>query len=253
VLAAGGGQQVLRWSRPGWTPLPSLSTWCSSDGLKACVVRAVSFSPDGRTLLARGIGPLRRWDAATGEEQGGRRTPAMVLANRGDDWYEDLLDLTAESQPRTVWGGMWTITSVAFQPGERIVALGRKDMTVTLLDGTGQKELRVLHGHTAEVTSLAWTRDGRVLISGGEDGEIRFWSSEGQPLAVLRAVEDTSSSYVFTEGAEVRIEVFGAEAERFPVCRAGRETLPFPACAERFGVKGLLAAALAGEARHLEP
>ena len=68
-------QEVLRWNMPGWKRLPSLSTWCSDyDGLKACVVEHVVFSPDGLTLFAWGIG-RHSWDAATGDEQKGRRSP----------------------------------------------------------------------------------------------------------------------------------------------------------------------------------
>ena len=144
---------------------------------------------------------------------------------------------------------MWrNITAVAFQPGARIVAIGRKDTTLTLMDGTAEHSLGVLHGHSGvKVKGAVWTGDGKVLLSGGEDGEIPASGHlEGRPLAVLRVVEGTTSSYVFTEGPDPRIEVFGDEAARFPVCRVGRETLPFVACAERFGARGLLAAVLAG-------
>ncbi len=116
------------------------------------------------------------------------------------------------------------------------------------------------------VAGVAWSPDGRVLAAGGGQQVLRFrmpegkplpplstWSPDGRPLAVLRVVEDTTSSYVSTEGGDAHIEVFGVEARQFPICRAGRETLPFEACAERFGVKGLLAAALAGAEAKLEP
>lgn len=253
VLAAGGGQQILRWSMPGWKPLPPLSTWCSDDGLKACVVDRVAWSPDGRTLLA---GAFRmgvvRWDVANDERQRVRRTAAMVNASPGDGGLLDFLDLTA-AQPAAARVTRWRITSAAFQPGSQAVAVGRKDRTVALLDGKGEQALGVLRGHADEVNTVVWTPDGRALLSGSEDGDIRFWSPDGRPLAVLRVVEGTSSSYVFTEGPDARIEVFGPEGARFPLCRAGRESLPFAACAERFLVPGLLVAALAGDRSVLRP
>ncbi len=247
VLAAGGGQQVLRWSVPDWKPLPPLSTWCSDDGLKACIVEEVAFSPDGKTLL---VGAFRsgdlRWNTAIDEKQTEPRTAEMVRANPGDGGLLDLAAVLTGPRGWALWSTL-RLTSAAFQPGGSIIALGAKDRMVKLRDGTAEQSLGELEGHADEVSTVLWTQDGRVLISGGDDGEIRFWSPQGRPLAVLRVVEGTASSYVFTEGSDARIEVFGAEAARFPVCRAGQETLPFEACAERFGVKGLLAAALGGD------
>jgi WD40 repeat protein len=244
VLATGGGQQVLRWGMPGWKPMVPLSTWCSNDGLKACVVREVAWSPDGRALLAGARGPTRRWDAVSGAEQKGARTPAMAVAHPGDGGWLDLIDRTSEARPKALWSTLNLVASTAYQPGGGAVAVGRKDMTVSLLDGAGERVLAVLRGHAGVVSAVAWTRDGRVLISGGDDGEIRFWSADGRALAVLRVVEGTPDSYVFTEGSDARIEVFGAAAARVPLCRDGRETSPFEACAGRFSASGLLSAAL---------
>ena len=150
VLAVGGGQQVLRWNMPGWKPLPSLSTRCSSDAMKACAVEQVAWSPDGRTLFAWGMGQ-RRWDAATGKQQQWRRSPDSV--------HLDILDLTADARPRTVWSGMSPITAVAFRPGSRIAAMGRKDMTVTLLDEGGRaSSLGVLDATPPSPTSSTRSR-----------------------------------------------------------------------------------------------
>ncbi len=227
-------------------------------------ITALAFAPDG-TWVAAGSGhgtffgwdltsskevreaskdPTRRWDAVSGDEQKGARTPAMGVAHPGDGGWLDLIDRTSEARPKALWSTLNLVASTAYKPGGGAVAVGRRDMTVSLLDGAGERVLAVHRGPAGVVSAVAWTRDGRVLISGGDDGEIRFWSAGGRPLAVLRVVEGTPDSYVFTEGSDARIEVFGAAASCVPLCRVGRETSPFEACARRFNASGLLSAAL---------
>lgn len=77
--------------------------------------------------------------------------------------------------------------------------------------------------------------------------------SEGRLINALHGVDGTTDSYVMTEGADCRVELFGEAGRRFVQCRAGSFTLPFDACAERFEVERLLEKSLSGDRAYLDP
>jgi WD40 repeat protein/serine/threonine protein kinase len=120
-------------------------------------VRAVAFTPDGRTLAAANNGP----------------TPTVRLVST--DTWRDVRRLTGHTA---------AILALAVSPDGTVLASGGADRAVRLWDVDGGRERGLLRGHTREVRGLAFGADRRAVVSAGADGTGRVWQ------AVARASED---------------------------------------------------------------
>ncbi|MDJ0782266.1 MAG: WD40 repeat domain-containing protein, partial [Desulfosarcinaceae bacterium] len=120
-------------------------------------VRAVSFSPDGRTLVSGSEdNTVRLWDAATGE---------ALQELKGHTGY--------------VW-------SVSFSPDGQIIASGSADKTMRIWDAATGEAVLEIKGHTGSVRSVSFSPDGQTLVSGSEDNTVRLWdAATGEALQEL--------------------------------------------------------------------
>jgi WD40 repeat protein len=159
-------------------------------------VRALAFTPDGKTLASVGAdGSFTLWEVATGKPTATRkivdRTPAAALspdaktlatiyeveATKGAEIVTEhsvkLWDVATRKELATLkieWGGAMT-----FSPDGKTFALGRGDGTITLWDVSKGKELATFSGHTDLVGSLAFSANGALLASGSRDKTVKLW------------------------------------------------------------------------------
>jgi WD40 repeat protein len=103
-------------------------------------VMAVTFAPDGRTLVTGGLDKtVRLWDPGTGQER-------TVLGRH----------------PGAVY-------AVAFSPDGRTLASAGGSMSLRLWDVAAGRKAADLKGHTAVVKCAAFDPEGKVLASGAGD------------------------------------------------------------------------------------
>ena len=72
------------------------------------------------------------------------------------------------------------VTSLAFKPGDFILASGSDDDTVRIWefgDDNIHRHVFTLQGHTNNVSSVAWHPDRHILASASWDGTVRLWET----------------------------------------------------------------------------
>ena len=153
-------------------------------------VRALAFSPDGRTLVTRHDDwRVFLWDVASGTKLAGPLednmdtvgavafSPDGTLATADDDGTVLLWDITDRAAPRRI-GKISTpgeVLAVAFSPDGRTLATGSYgDEPLGLWDITDRTHPRSVANPSAgrpdRVFTLAFSPDGRTLAAGGDGG-----------------------------------------------------------------------------------
>jgi WD40 repeat protein len=123
---------------------------------------SVAFSPDGHTVAAGGANnSLSLWDVTDPAHPG----PPVDIQGSGGSQDSNFGN---------------TVTSLAFSPDGRNLAVGNLDTTVQVWDVTDPTKPLAsgvpLTGQTRTVSSVAFSPDGRTLASGSFDSTVRLWN-----------------------------------------------------------------------------
>ena len=131
-------------------------------------VHGVDVAPDGRTVVAAGLGGVAVVDLATGEVIDQRDLPPGEFPNRP--------------------------TSVAISPDGRQVALARNN-SVLVLDTATLSEISSWENDRYDhPIAMAWSQDGRTLAFGGTMGRLEF--RDVPSATALGAPQDIAAGWV---------------------------------------------------------
>ncbi len=185
-LLASGPVKALAWSPDGKTILTgSWSDYGAFPGVLLGVQRwdaatgqrigpllkhkgdvwAVSFSPDGKTILTgSGDRIAQLWDALTGQPLG-----------------EPLV------HPFEVW-------SAVFSPDAKLVLTGGRDRQARVWEVASRRVVGKTMPHPGEIRSLAFSPDGKSILTGCRDSFARLWDFQtrqpiGPPLPQFNILE----------------------------------------------------------------
>lgn len=162
--------------------------WTGTLGGHADLVRAVTFSQDGRWLAVAGgpsgrFGEVKIWDVHGA-------VPKLASTIRG---HTD------------------TILAVAFSPDGSTIASASYDKLVKLWDVSTGKEIRTLKEHSDAVYAVAFMPGSRQLVSAAGDRTIKVWDVEaGRRLftvndsldAVYAVAVHPSGAHIAAAGAD---------------------------------------------------
>ena len=174
--------------------------------------QSVVITPDGRSILTGTTDGLRRWDLATGKEQGRVTLPLVsvrglavrpkdgLLAASGNGPNILLFDPKAGQVIRTLptcttdVPGV-AIHSLAFSPDGRQLLSAGNGIGIQLWDVDSGKLVKEMHGHSRDVFAAIFHPDGQRIVSAGRDRTIRVWDRvHGDELAQLLG----HTNYIFS-------------------------------------------------------
>src|SRR5262249_11886058 len=128
-------------------------------------VKAVAFSPDGKTVATRGTdNNARVWEVPTTQH-----------------WWP-------VTPPKPVGSLLWhqgEVSAIAFSPDGRRILTGSTDRFARLWDAPSAKLPGLSLTNSFPVTAVAFSPDGRTALTGTGGGSPEFWDvATGQPRDV---------------------------------------------------------------------
>jgi WD40 repeat protein len=188
LLASTAQDGTLRlWETKGWAAVRTVS---STNG----PLNSVAFSPNGRLVVAGGVGTgVLAWDPTDGAPRGlfvtGTATFGVAITNDGHTMLSSGADgvVTQWALNRSVLGTLHeAVLAAAFQPGGDLLAMATGNGGIELWNYPAGDLVRQLTGHTGDVIDVVFSGDGSRLATVGRDGQVILWDSDtGEQLKKL--------------------------------------------------------------------
>ena len=182
--------------------------------LPSGVVRSLSFSPDGKTLVSTGYrreeGEIRLWDVATGTSVANVEMDSWVssafFSPDGSTVvfrtaYPILVQVDAATGRQIAelhFDGSLGYLRAMSRDGTTL-AFGAEDGTIRLWDVATRATTATLDGHRREIPSVTFAPDGRTLASASADGTVKLWDvASGAVSATIRGVTGQAACVAFS-------------------------------------------------------
>jgi WD40 repeat protein/serine/threonine protein kinase len=198
-------------------------------------VWSVTFSPDGKRLASADAGgPLKVWDAASGQEilplkgssRGAFSPDWKRLVSLAEGKTIKLWDATSGQEILTLKGHTNPVWSVAFSPDGKQLASADTDGTVKVWDAASGQEALTWKGHSGPVVGLEFSPDGKQLASASFDKTAKVWdATSGQELFTLKGHTAVVNGVAFSPDGKRLATASTDQTVRVWDARTGQESL----------------------------
>jgi WD40 repeat protein len=202
LVAASRGNQIHLYDAKTGNHVRSLSDpkVVGSAGKPANVahvalVEALTFTPDGKSLISGSFQELCIWNPADGQLTAkvtgfADRVMALALSPDGkmlatgggaatEDGEIKLLELPSGKVLHEIKNGHSdTVLGVNFSPDGKLLATCGADKFVKVWDVPAGKFVKSFEGHTNHVLDVGWAPNGKLLASAGADSVVKIWDYE---------------------------------------------------------------------------
>lgn len=258
LLAAAQGSDVVVFDASSGRPSATLADHPGP-------VKAVRFTPDGRSLIAAGgragmFGSVVVWDLASKTRTHDFRghtdqVLAIDLAPDGRtlvtgsyDWLAKVWDVVEGTELRTLREHTDAIYGVAISPDGDSVATASGDRTAKVWDVASGRKRASLSDATAEVYAVAFAPDGGTVFVAGVDRSIRAYRLEGDAAtlarsafahdaAVMRLVVGPDGRTLFTAGEDRAVKLWDVATLRPLAALGGQPDWPLAVAVSADGGK----------------
>jgi WD40 repeat protein/serine/threonine protein kinase len=198
-------------------------------------LRAMAFSPDGKTVLTgggsdeRSEGEARLWEVATGTPLGkpvAHRSQVLKVAFSPDGRFaltgsgRKLKGKKSDKSPTEGEVLGWELGTgqplgpavrfpfrvgfIALSPDNRLLLSARTDSTAQLWEASTGKAVGPPLRHQAPVAAAAFSPDGRTILTGSGDHTARFWeTATGKPVGPVLRHRDWVVGVAFSPDGKV--------------------------------------------------
>ena len=143
----------------------------------------IAYSPDSKTIA---VGSGIVWDVTTGIKLLNLdqryinigvtySSDGKIIATASKTAVE-LWDAVTGNKLASLLGHSSKITTFAYSPNGKTVAIGSEDKTIKVWDTAFNDQLSDVHGHRSGVQSIAYSPDGKTIASSSEDSTVKIWN-----------------------------------------------------------------------------
>ena len=163
---------------------------------------SVSFSPDGKRVIAADGNDIKVWDASSGKK-------LMTLSGHED----------------AIW-------SVSYNPDGTRILSGGKDKTIRIWNATTGAEVMTLRGHGdwsidpnfSPISSVAFSPNGKLIASGSYDETVKIWNAKTGTEARTLKHSSIINDIAFSPDSRQIVSASGVRAQVWDVA-TGSESL----------------------------
>jgi WD40 repeat protein/tRNA A-37 threonylcarbamoyl transferase component Bud32 len=202
------------------------------------VVAAVTFLPDGRSLVSGGADrALHLWDAVAGRElrrlgESSHEVACLAVAPltghvlAGQGVTVRAWDPATGREALRLAGHTDAVRGVA--ASGKFVLTGGDDRTVRLWDAVSGREVQRMTGHRARIGGVALSSDARLALSAGHDQTLRLWEARsGRELRTFPVPRGQVLSVAFGPGGDRAVSSHFDMTVRLWELSTGRELRRF--------------------------
>ncbi|MBW4659762.1 MAG: AAA-like domain-containing protein [Drouetiella hepatica Uher 2000/2452] len=200
------------------------------------LITSLSFTPDGKTLLAAGETTIKLWDlkgkllgTLPASQSNNNSVTSISISPNGETLAAgessgtlQLWNLNLQNLKLLQSWKLGSISAVSFSPDGKTIAVGGNDSKIRLWKPDEALQIKLID-NKAPVNDLYFSPNGQVLAAVGQFGSIKLWYRDGNTFRLkslpdqerpVRAVRFSDDRTLITAGEDHTIKLWRLHAQQ---------------------------------------